>query len=79
MPELGDDELEVRDHRLRAGRAGLGPNRARLGRDAGRALRSQRCAERLDVVGVVRRDRHAGSESDTGTCRQHNRPGAGPD
>ena len=61
--QLGDQQLEVRHHRLGAGRARLGlAPRQLLGREGG--------AQRVDVVGqIVRRGRHA-ADGITAAARQ---------
>jgi hypothetical protein len=67
VPQLGDHQLEMRDHRLGADGTGLG-------RDARLALGRQYRAQGLDIIRVSRGGRHTGSESETVASCHHYRP-----
>jgi hypothetical protein len=56
MAELGDQQLQVRDHRLR-------PGRPRFGLAARLLLRGKGCAQGVDLRGRIGRAGHGGSES----------------
>jgi hypothetical protein len=74
MPQFSDDQLEVRDHRLRANCPGLRAGGTDLGGDARLPLGRQCRAQGLDVIRVSRSGHHAESESETVALRQHNPP-----
>jgi hypothetical protein len=56
VAELGDQQLQVRDHRLRAGRT-------RFGLAARLLFRGKRCAQGVDLGGRIGRGGHSRSES----------------
>jgi hypothetical protein len=56
VAELGDQQLQMRDHRLRAGRP-------RFGLAARLLLRGKGCAQGIDLGGRIGRAGHVGSES----------------